>query len=119
MTTRIEDEEDKEDKDDKDEEGQGTDSENKAVRILAAEIAATAEATAAGAANAAASVIDITRDAAASLTSQFSNNDNLCSVHVVELTMTGVGVVRGTPGADGEGTGKAEAPCLHSSAGDD
>ena len=67
MTTRIEPEEDKEDKDDKDEEGQGTDSENKAARILAAGMAATAEATAAGAADAAASVIDITRNAAASL----------------------------------------------------
>ena len=86
MTTRIEPGEDKEDEDDKDEEGQGTDSENKAARILAVEMAvaaATAEATAADTADAAASVIDITRNAAASLTSQCSNNDNLCSV--VEL----------------------------------
>ena len=47
---------------------------------------------------------------------QFSNDGNLCSV--VKLTRAGAGDVRDTPGADGEGTGRAEAPCLHSSAGD-
>ena len=122
MAKRTEDEEDKEDKNNEDEKDQDEDTEDKAVRTLTTETAvaararATAGATAAGATVAAASVVDTTHDAAACLTDQFSNDGNLCSV--VKLTRAGAGDVRDTPGADGEGTGRAEAPCLHSSAGD-
>ena len=120
MTKETEDKDDKEDSDDEDEAEQAEDlrkTEDKTtVQTDDTAAATTAEATAANMIVAAASALDSAHTAAAKPDSQFSNNDNLCSD--VRLTRAGAGGVRGTPGADGEGTGKAEAPCLHPSAGD-
>ena len=74
--------------------------------------AVTAGTTTAAAETAANSAIDIARNAAASLT----NDVNICSD--VKLTTAEAGDVLSTSGADGEETGRAEALCPHSPAGD-